>query len=448
MKTFTNARNPLLPPSVHIPDGEAHVMPDGKLYVYGSYDAYPDMYCSDKYDVAATADMIRWELYEDVFSGADVPWYHDPEAPVYESREGPVTPFAAKMQATKPKDDMDFVLSESGDTLPPLLFAPDCIEKDGIYYLYFCMADGSEGVAVSDRPEGPFRDPVRLPCGGIDPAVFVDRDGQAYYYWGQFRSHAVPLEADMRSFDPGKVIDAFLTEERHYFHEGSSIRRIGDLYYAVFADVERGRPTALGYATSPSPLGPFTYRGIIIDNCGCDPASWNNHGSIECFHGQWYVFYHRSSRNTKIYRRLCAEKITVLKDGTIPEVRMTSQGAGAPFGPGETIPGFRACMLSGALYIDVLPDRETYTEALVHIRPGDRASFRYIASGQGFSGITLTGSGSGVIEVLADGQAAGTICMRDGKQEAAGILIAPGTHELELCFTEAEGLVMEAITLY
>ena len=77
-----------------------------------------------------------------------------------------------------------------------LLFAPDCIEKDGKYYLYFCMTDDSEGVAVSDRPEGPFTDPVQLPCGGIDPAIFIDDDGQAYYYWGQL-FHGVKLNEDM-----------------------------------------------------------------------------------------------------------------------------------------------------------------------------------------------------------------------------------------------------------
>ena len=111
------------------------------------------------------------------------------------------------------------------------------------------------------------------------------------------------------------------------------MRKIGDTYYYIFADVERGRPTALGYATSDSPLGPFTYRGIIIDNADCDPDSWNNHGSIACFNGQWIVCYHRSSRNSRMNRRLCMEKIRILEDGTIPEVKMTSQGLGDPFGP-------------------------------------------------------------------------------------------------------------------
>ena len=63
-----------------------------------------------------------------------------------------------------------------------MLYAPDCIEKNGKYYLYFCMSDESEGVAVSDHPEGPFGHPVQLPCGGIDPAIFVDDDGSAYYF--------------------------------------------------------------------------------------------------------------------------------------------------------------------------------------------------------------------------------------------------------------------------
>ena len=183
------------------------------------------------------------------------------------------------------------------------------------------MPDDSEGVAVSDRPEGPFADPVQLPCGGIDPAVFIDDDGQAYYYWGQLFSHGVKLNADMVSFDPEEIRDNLVTEEEHFFHEGSSMRKIGDTYYYVYADMERGKPTALGYSTGKSPLGPFTYRGIIIDNGDCDPASWNNHGSIECVNGQWYVFYHRCSRGVQQHRRLCIEPITIHADGTIDEVK-------------------------------------------------------------------------------------------------------------------------------
>ena len=166
-------------------------------------------------------------------------------------------------------------------------------------------------------------------------------------------SHGVKLNEDMISFDEGAVVHDLVTEEEHYFHEGSSMRKIRDTYYYVYADMERGKPTALGYSTGKSPLGPFTYRGIVIDNDHCDPESWNNHGSIECVNGQWYVFYHRCSRGTQRYRRLCAEPITINPDGTINEVKMTSQGVGTPFAPGETMMGYQACELQGKVYIGV-----------------------------------------------------------------------------------------------
>ena len=68
-------RNPILPLDVHIPDPEAHVMPDGRLYVYGSYDARDDMYCSDFHRVASTDDLSSWTVHDIAFSGADVPWF-------------------------------------------------------------------------------------------------------------------------------------------------------------------------------------------------------------------------------------------------------------------------------------------------------------------------------------------------------------------------------------
>ena len=132
-----------------------------------------------------------------------------------------------------------------------------------------------------------------------------------------------------------KTFDAFveetekaeiLSEEEHFFHEGASLRKIGNKYYLVFADIEHGKPTSLGYAISDSIFGPYEYKGVIIDNEGCDPKTWNNHGSIECFQGQWYVFYHRSSRNSRQFRRLCIEPITIFEDGTISMVKMTFSG--------------------------------------------------------------------------------------------------------------------------
>ncbi len=445
-----DGRNPLLPPDIHIPDGEAHEMPDGRLYVYGSFDAMDDYYCSNMYRVASTGDMRSWKVHDVCLRGEDIPWFGNPDAPRYPGVdwEHP-TRF---MRETMPEivnlsseERKALIMSAGGQ---PLLYAPDCIEKDGKYYLYFCMSNESEGVAVSNAPEGPFSDPVQLPCGGIDPAIFVDDDGSAYYYWGQFHARGVKLNPDMTSFDPKTARDHLLTEEEHFFHEGSSMRKIGDTYYFVFADVERGKPTSLGYATSKSPLGPFTYRGIIIDNAKCDSASWNNHGSIACFQGKWYVFYHRCSRGDKIYRRLCAEPITILPDGSIPEVRMTSQGAGAPYGSGEVIPGWQACELHGGLHI--MPD-DRGEEEIRNIADGDQAVFRYVKSGSPFRYAEIESQGRASVTVLLDGRAAGEADIeKDGRTRFAldGNAWAAKEQELTVLFYGAEHFALRSITLF
>ena len=451
--TFENQRNPILPLDIHVPDSEAHVMPDGKLYIYGSLDDREDVYCSEKYHVVSTADLKTWEIHPVSFTGQQVPWFNDPEAPKYPGIDwSHPTPFIQKMlaQAVENGEDMKAKFeAEAEQAKPALLFAPDCLPKNGTYYLYFCMPDDSEGVAVSDRPEGPFTNPVQLPCGGIDPAIFIDDDGQAYYYWGQLFSHGVKLNADMVSFDREAIVDDLVTEEQHCFHEGSSMRKIGDTYYYVYADMERGKPTSLGYSTSKSPLGPFAYKGIIIDNDGCDPASWNNHGSIECVNGQWYVFYHRCSRGTQQHRRLCIEKINILPDGTIPEVKMTSQGVGEPFAPGEVIYGYQACGLTGQCCIDVSDALPDCPEVLTHIAPGDTAVFRYLRSDSPWKGITLTCSGTGRVEVLLNGEVAGTLALSGEEVYTVDSAIAAPAGEAELClrFIAANDLAIYRLAL-
>ena len=469
-----NQRNPILPLEHHVPDSEAHVMPDGKLYIYGSYDLLDEVFCSGEYHAVWTQDMKTWEICDQPsLLGTQIPWYNDPDAVRYPGIDwSNPTPFIKKMLAEHPQDKESFETEEDGPK-PPLLFAPDCMEKDGTYYLYFCMQDDSEGVVKADNPAGPFSDPVQLPCGGIDPAIFIDDDGQPYYYWGQLFSHGVKMNQDMCSFDRDGIVDDLVTEEEHFFHEGSSMRKIGDTYYYVYADMERGKPTALGYSTGKSPLGPFTYRGIIVDNDHCDPSSWNNHGSIECFNGQWYVFYHRCSRGKQQYRRLCIEKIEVLPDGSIPEVRMTSQGVGDPFAPGETIMGHQACEVHGGCYIDTDPE---YGEVLTELTAGSKAVFRYVASDKKWSGIRVRAKGTGEIKVhmnphkkTADNsictdaydQPAGSgaqtiiigndsdIILSDGYKEYKSTLEYPsGEYELVLEVKRGTDLKIAEITLY
>ncbi len=451
--SFKNSHNPILPLECCVPDGEAHIMPDGKLYIYGSWDGMDDRWCSSEYHVVSTADMKNWEVHDVAFRAQDAPWFNNPDAPHYPGLDwSKPTPFMKKMLdedlKEKPNQDAEENDKVSEDSPIPLLYAPDCIFKNGKYYLYFCMNDESEGVAVSESPTGPFQNPVQLPVGGIDPGVFIDDDGSAYLYWAQFSSCGVKLNDDMISLDNSKIVKGLITEEEHLFHEGSSMRKIGDTYYYVYADIERGKPTTIGYATGKSPLGPFTRRGVIIDNALCDGQSWNIQGSIECFNGKWYIFYHRSSRGTPRYRRLCIEPITILEDGTIPEVKMTSQGPGEPFGNGEIIYGYHACEVHGKLYI--APDGNG-SECLCNIADGDSAIFRYVKSNTCFKKAEIEAVGNGKIKILLDGDTVGeAIINKDGKTEVSLINTDNCRHEreLSLCFGKSDNLKIISVTLF
>ena len=207
---------PSFPPDIHIPDGEPHVMSDGKLYVYGSYDADMENYCSGEYHVVSTPDGKHWTVHDTSFSAEDVPWILDPSAKRYGTAADWThpTPFMMQMIQDMIKDMSPGTVGEDGAAAgagrchrerrrlmergrQSEAAAAVCagLHREGrkllSLFLYGKRYGGSCGPPTGRR--GPFRDPVRLPCGGIDPAVFIDDDGQAYYYWDQFFSSGVPL---------------------------------------------------------------------------------------------------------------------------------------------------------------------------------------------------------------------------------------------------------------
>lgn len=364
------AQNPIVPPGVYIADPAAHVWQDGKLYVYGSLDESTKYYCSWRHHVLVTEDLQHWQIFENRFAS---------------------------------RGDNDQVPYNNS-----LLFAPDVMYRNGKYFLYFCQPDphNAEGVAVSDSPTGPFVDGRPINTHGynqIDPNVFIDDDGQAYYVWGQFTMKMAKLKPNMIELDSATVRDSVLTESEHFFHEGPFMTKRDGIYYLVYADLSRATmPTCIGYATSRSPMGPYTYGGVIVDNDRCDPGNWNNHGSIAEFNGQWYVFYHRATHNSKMMRKACLEPITFREDGSIPEVEMTSQGAGGPLNALQEIDAARACTLLGTVRIELI---EPGNEALTHMRHKDRAVFKYIDFGDGVSRTSVRakpGNVPGTISLHAD----------------------------------------------
>ncbi|KAF8156105.1 glycosyl hydrolase [Crassisporium funariophilum] len=276
-------------------DPSAHVF-DGKLYVYPSHDVPTDIQDNDNGDQYAMNDYH-------VFSLASI--------------GGDVTDHGAVLKLA----DIPWASKQ--------LWAPDAATKEGKYYLYFPARDRKGvfriGVAVGDTPHGPFKpdpEPI-LGSYSIDPACFVDDDGEAYLYFGglwggqlqcwtsgefdaaaykgmepgsgeALRPRVARLAADMRSFaspaqevqilgQDGKPIPAEDHEKR--FFEAAWLHKRDGVYYFSYST---GDTHLLVYATGSNPLGPFTYRGRILEPV----LGWTTHHSIVEFQGRWWLFYH------------------------------------------------------------------------------------------------------------------------------------------------------------
>lgn len=375
--------NPYLPNWEYIPDGEPRVFGD-RVYVYGSHDNAGSAYfCDTKLKVwsASIHDLNNWVCHGDIFH-------------------------------TRPDRDHP----SDVDWTDNYLYAPDVVEKDGKYYLYAYIVGAHGCVAVSDRPEGPFRllskytgDMTEEGLDNgifVDPGVLVDDDGRVYVYCGYLKSFMCELKSNMHEVVPGTVIPDIVpvSEEEKGFFEACSMRKVGDTYYLIYSPKIGCR---LDYMTGPSPTGPFTYRGTIIDN-RIDYPGGNDHGSICCINGQWYIFYHRMTNNTITSRRGCVEKIQILPDGTIPQVEMTSLGFEDSLNPYRITPADIACVLKGGCYIT---EHTVFDRCVTNIKKGSVIGYKYFDFGQDFSSKTMElslkvrGHGcAGLVHIHIDGE--------------------------------------------
>lgn len=405
--------NPYLPNWEYIPDGEPRVFGD-RIYVYGSHDRKDSIdFCDYKLKVwsAPVSDPTKWVCHGDIFR----------------SRDGHDSP-----------SDVDWT--------DELLFAPDVVERGGKYYLYAYIVNAKGCVAVADRPEGPFRllsryeydIPNHYDNGTfIDPGVLVDDDGRVYIYCGYHGSYMCELKDNMYEAVPGSYkLDIIPTAEPHRFFEACSPRKINGTYYLIYSP-QRG--SCLDYATSDSPTGPFTYRGTIIDN-GIDFPGGNDHGSVCCINGQWYIFYHRMTNGTIMSRRGCVERIEILPDGTIPQVEMTSLGFEESLNPYDFTPADTACVLKGGCYIT---ETSVFERPIVNVTDGCVMGWKYFDFGEDFASKTmqirlkLRGTGSrGRVHVRLDsedGEELGTVDFaEDSGTAGARIKAATGRHAVFL----------------
>lgn len=238
------------------------------------------------------------------------------------------------------------------------MWAPDCVYKNGKYYFFFPNApkDGRGfgiGVATASKPEGPFTCEAQPINGisGIDPCVLLDDDGSAYIYWGGMGIRGAKLKDNLLEVD-GELQEVKFPDRKDEngntikmpamkiagkemkglpegFKEGPFAFKHNGKYYLTFPWVRKENGTeTLAYAMSDSPLGPWTFKGIIMEEHanGC----WTNHHSIVNYKGQWYLFYHRNDYSPKFdkNRSVCIDKLSFNADGSIQEVKPTLRGVG------------------------------------------------------------------------------------------------------------------------
>lgn len=293
--------NPIFPGWYADPEGVVF----GKRYWI--YPTYSDVYEKQVFlDAFSSRDLIRWKKHRRILDTAAIKWAHK------------------------------------------AMWAPAIVRKDGRYFLFFAANDiqndaetGGIGVAVADRPEGPFTDYLGKPlldkfhngAQPIDQFVFQDKDGQYYMIYGGWRHcNIVRLKADFTGFEPYADGTVFREITPAGYVEGPFMFIRGGKYYFMWSEGGWGGPDyRVAYSIADSPFGPFQRIGVVLQQ---DPAvaTGAGHHSLIQVPGadDWYIVYHRRplTETHHNHRVTCIDKLEFDEKGFIKPVRITFTGVG------------------------------------------------------------------------------------------------------------------------
>jgi beta-xylosidase len=288
-------------------------------------------------------------------------WYADPEATVFGDRYWIYPTYSAPynqqvfLDAFSSPDPVNWtkhprvVDTTAVKWAKMAMWAPAIVEKEGSYYLFFAANDiqnnettGGIGVAVSDRPEGPFRDYLGKPlidkfhngAQPIDQFVFRDIDGQYYMYYGGWRHcNVVKLNDDFTGFVPFDDGTLFKEITPEGYVEGSVMFIRNGKYYFMWSEGGwTGPDYRVAYGIADSPLGPFERLGTVLQQDG-RIANGAGHNSVINVPGtdEWYIVYHRRPLTERDgnSRMTCIEKLEFDDEGKIVPVVMTHEGVEA-----------------------------------------------------------------------------------------------------------------------
>ncbi|WP_426281494.1 glycoside hydrolase family 43 protein [Sphingomonas sp. NFX23] len=226
------------------------------------------------------------------------------------------------------------------------IWAPSVIQANGRYYMFFSANDiqsdaelGGIGLAVSDRPGGPFKDAIGKPLVGafhngaqpIDPFAFRDHDGQVYLFYGGWKHcNVVRLSSDLTRILPFADGSTYKEVTPPGYVEGSFMIERKGVYYLMWSEGGwTGPDYSVAYATGPGPTGPFTPRGKILSQ-DLRIARGAGHHSVVNVPGtdDWYIAYHRRPLETDRgeHRQIAIDRMVFATDGRIEPVVMTNTG--------------------------------------------------------------------------------------------------------------------------
>ncbi len=229
------------------------------------------------------------------------------------------------------------------------LWAPAIIEKKGKYYLFFGANDiqndqekGGIGVAVANKPSGPFKDLLGKPlvdkfhngAQPIDQFVFKDKDGKYYLIYGGWRHcNIAQLKEDFSGFIPAEDGSTFKEITPENYVEGPIMFIRNGKYYFMWSEGGWTGPNySVAYAIADSPFGPFKRAGKILQQ-DAKVATGAGHHSVIQRPGtdEWYIIYHRRplGETDANHRVTCIERMYFDEKGEIKPVKITFEGVPA-----------------------------------------------------------------------------------------------------------------------
>ena len=280
--------------------------PEGVVFgkTYWIYPTWSDRFENQlHFDCFSSKDLVKWKKHERIIDNSAISW------------------------------------------LRMALWAPAAVEKDGKYYLFFGANDvhpgevGGIGVAVADKPQGPFKDLIGKPlindivngAQPIDQFVFQDKDGTYYMYYGGWgHCNIVKMADDFKSIVPFEDGTMYKEVTPKGYVEGPFMFIRDGKYYFMWSEGGWGGPHyRVAYAIADSPFGPFERKGVILQQ---DPEVATGAGHHSVLHNpksdKYYIVYHRRplGSNKRDNRVTCIDEMHFAPNGDILPVKMTFEG--------------------------------------------------------------------------------------------------------------------------